>query len=184
MIKPKHIFPLFCLLALIQIAVPLSMIMRQEDLLRSGQQYRFRTAPVDPYDAFRGRYVALRIEEDSLPKPRGMELRSWQTVYVLLENDPEGYAKITALTKKRPAGNNYIRVKVKRVSANKVYLRMPFTRYYLEEGLAPEAERAYRRRSRGDKRNAYITVRVKSGRAAVEELYVGGKPILAYLQSL
>ena len=52
MVKKKMLFVLFILVALIQIAVSASMIINREIILKSGKQYKFRTAPVDPYDAF------------------------------------------------------------------------------------------------------------------------------------
>ena len=41
------------------------MIIRRELTLRRGRVCRFLTAPVDPYDAFRGRYVALGSAESN-----------------------------------------------------------------------------------------------------------------------
>ena len=61
-------------------------------------------------------------------------------------------------------------------------LELPFERFYMEEELAPEAERVVRERSRGGQRDAYIAVRVRSGSAVIEDLFVGGKPIREFLQ--
>ena len=59
--KRKLLITSFILLCLVQTAVPLSMIARREFTLRNGRVYKFKTAPVDPYDAFRGRFVALAV---------------------------------------------------------------------------------------------------------------------------
>lgn len=53
---------LLVLLCVIQLAVPAFMIVRREHALSMGRAFKFRTAPVDPYDAYRGRYVALNFE--------------------------------------------------------------------------------------------------------------------------
>ena len=50
------------------------------------------------------------------------------------------------------------------------------------EKAAPAAERAYRKHSRKDSKDAYVTVRIKSGFAVLEELYVGEKPILEFIK--
>lgn len=55
---------LLVVLAAAQLAVPASMIVQRETVLTQGRVYKFKTAPVDPVDAFRGRYVALRFEEE------------------------------------------------------------------------------------------------------------------------
>lgn len=53
---------LFALLCVAQWAVPLAMVQRAERTLSEGTAYRFRTAPVDPADPFRGRYVTLDFD--------------------------------------------------------------------------------------------------------------------------
>ena len=55
--KSKLIIGLFLGVSFIQIITPLSMIIKRESVLKNGGQFKFKTAPVDPYDAFRGRYV-------------------------------------------------------------------------------------------------------------------------------
>ena len=181
--KTVGILGLFTCLAFVQIATPVSMIVRREVTLREGRQWRFRTKPVDPYDAFRGRYVALRIAEDTAPIPKEVKLVRNQKVYTLLKEDEKGFAKITGVSVKRPPGDAYLQAKVSYVQGKKVHLRLPFNRYYMEEEKAPAAETAYRKHSQRKSRDAYITVRVKAGFAVVEELYVGGKPILEFIQS-
>ena len=41
------------------LAYPTYLIYEQENILASGTIYKFPLAPVDPYDAFRGKYLAL-----------------------------------------------------------------------------------------------------------------------------
>ena len=54
----------FALVGFAQLAVPASLIWKRERTLRQGHVWKFRTAPVDPVDAFRGRYVALEFEAE------------------------------------------------------------------------------------------------------------------------
>ena len=49
------------------LTVPLTMIKQQEKVLTQGVEYKFKTAPIDPYDYFRGRYVALGIDQSTAP---------------------------------------------------------------------------------------------------------------------
>ena len=175
--KNLLVLGLFSCLALAQIAAPISMIARREVVLRDGAQYRFRTAPVDPYDAFRGRYVALAMEENKAPVPSGVKLGYGQKVYAHIEQDDQGFAKISRVTMERPSGDAYLAVHVRRVRKDHVSLSMPFDRYYMEEKAAPAAEAAYRKHSTRESKNAYVTVRIKNGFAVLEELYVDGKPI-------
>lgn len=175
--KNRLIIGLFCFIALIQLITPLSMIIKRESVLKNGEQFKFKTAPVDPYDAFRGRYVALRIEGDNVQVPEGMSLRYGQSVYALISNDEQGFAKFTTLVTNKPTVTPFIQAKVRYVSGDKVQLALPIDRYYMEEKSAPTAERVYREYSRRDKQDAYALVRVKDGFAVIESLYVGGKRI-------
>jgi hypothetical protein len=56
-------------------------------------------------------------------------------------------------------------------------LRVPLDRFYMEENLAPEMDAAFREHSRPSERNAYFTVRIRDGSAAIVNLWIGGVPI-------
>ena len=181
--KKRIIIGLFSCLVLIQIVTPLLMIGKREAVLKNGKQFKFKTAPVDPFDAFRGRYVALRIESDSAPKPGNIEFDYGQKVYAHITKDKQGFATFSVATAQRPQGVDYLTTTVRySYSKDKVFLDMPFDRYYMGEEAAPAAEKAYRQHSRQKSKDAYVTVRIKSGFAVLEELYVGGKPILEFLE--
>lgn len=173
---------LFLCLALVQLAVPASMLVRRELTLRYGRQYRFQTAPVDPVDPFRGRYVALAVQANTAPRLPGMQLMPGQQVYAILAEDTAGFATIDALSLTPPGGNTYFQTSVHDVRDDRVRVAIPFDRYYTDEHLAPAAERAYWQHSRGATREAYITVRVREGLAVLEELYIAGKPVREFVQ--
>ena len=84
-----------------QLAVPAGMIVRRELALQRGVALRFRTAPVDPYDAFRGRYVALAFNERSVPCAE--TFRAHQSIYVRAETGTNGFAHL-AEAARRPGG--------------------------------------------------------------------------------
>jgi uncharacterized membrane-anchored protein len=177
------LFGLFLLLAAAQIAVPAAMIGRHETVLREGRLYKFRTAPVDPADPFRGRYVALAIDENSGPAAEGVQ--QWlpdQTVYATLAEDSEGFAHIALVMPTPPDGPDYIRARVIYSADNRVHLRLPIDRYYMNEEMAPQAEIAYREHSRMAEQDAYVTVRVKDGDAQIEGLFVAGTPIEEFVR--
>jgi uncharacterized membrane-anchored protein len=175
--KTKLIIGLFLSMSLIQIVTPLSMIIKRESVLKNGEQFKFKTVPVDPYDAFRGRYVALRIEEGYVPATKEARLNSGQTVYALINVDNQGFAKFITVTTVRPREKSYIQTKVRHISGDKVYLDLPIDRYYMEEKAAPAAERIYLQHTQRGKQDAYVSVRIKDGFAVIESLYVSGQKI-------
>lgn len=181
--RQKIVLVAFLGLSAIQLCAPLSMIAKRELTLRGGEVVRFRTAPVDPYDAFRGRYVVLGLEAGEALADDGETFRRDQKVFVRLKEDDEGFARYDGVTSTRPSEGAYVATRVRWYGdGRKVHLRSPCDRYYLNERDAPAAEAAYRRHSRRGKRDAYVAVRVLRGNAVIEELYVGDKPILQFIQ--
>jgi uncharacterized membrane-anchored protein len=62
-------------------------------------------------------------------------------------------------------------------------VRFPFDRYWVSGETAPAAEQAYWANSRRGNQNAYVTVRVHDGDAAVEQLYIDSQPLPEYLRA-
>jgi uncharacterized membrane-anchored protein len=172
-------------LAVIQLAVAAGAIIRSEVALRSGEVYRFRLRPVDPVDAFRGRYVALRFVLDRAPIAEATPSRGRQKVYVPLIVDDEGFAGFGPVTLNPPASGDFLRLRsgVDFIDENgdrMVSLALPFGRYYMPEELAAEVDRSLWRRGA---RPAWVTVRVWDGVGVIEDLWVDGVPVRDWLAS-
>jgi uncharacterized membrane-anchored protein len=167
---------------LLQLLVPASMIGRREATLHSGTAYRFKTRPVDPYDAFRGKYVALRFEEE-IATTDGSQIENGQRLFVEVSEGADGFAKLGMASRKRPEGASYIKVRANYSSGgNTINVELPFDRYYMNEKRAPEAERAYWDSNRGTNRNTYAVVKVLNGMAVTEGLYIDGVHVKEYLE--
>ena len=176
---------LFVVVALVQLAVAGGAIFRSELALRTGEIFRFSIQPVDPVDAFRGRYVAIRFALDRAPAPEGLEVARQQWVFVPLEVGSDGLAAYGPAALEPPASGAYLRLRSGGVypdedGVRRVWVTMPFNRYYMDENLAPEAERAVWSRRSGQ-REAFVTVRVRKGVGVLEELYIGEVPIHRWL---
>ena len=166
---------LFGICCAVQVGVPASMILHHENTLTGGEVYRFRCAPVDPVDPFRGRYVALDFEQSRFAGAIPEQLVAGSTAYATLELDDEGFAIIASVTPSPPDDGDYLTVHIERRSPDSARLALPFDRYYMEESLAPEAERAYRDLAVG--KQAWVEVRVRDGHAVLEELYLDDRPV-------
>jgi len=164
-------------LMLIQLAVPGFMIFRQEQILQFGRVFKFKTAPVDPYDAFRGRFVSLQF---ALASDTGNVDYTYQnrTVWVRFGEDENGFAKISEESK-IPLSGEGVLMTTRRYGR----LQLPFERYYMDEHKAPNAEAAYFDNNRRNHQNVYAAVRILNGHAALEELYIDNKPILEFLRT-
>lgn len=182
------------------------MIARRELALRLGVVCRFRTAPVDPYDAFRGRYVALNIADQT---GNGVlcdrQYERGQCVYAVIGESTNGFSTIVRLAPRPEAQAVCIKTRVRschedhrqldtgtngttragRYSGStyvptgkyRVRFALPFERFYMEEALAPEAEKAYRDASRRGTQEGVLVVRVWRGLGVIEDLELGGRSI-------
>ena len=180
--KTKYIFIAFIVTALVQLFAPLKMVYDNEMTVRNGTVYKFKTEPIDPSDPFRGKYVALNFQENSVVVqdsiyPIGEQL------YALIANDSTGFAVITGVAKVRPDSTiNYITVKSRGCYEGLLRLDLPFNVFYMEEGKAQEAENGYRKYTKQDTYNpAYALVAVKEGNAVVTDVIIDGLSIRKYV---
>lgn len=176
----KWLLSLFILVAFIQLTVPVFMAWRWEDVLQTGRRFYWETAPVDPYDAFKGRYVALGFKENTLSGVNTETLTGGQLVYAIIDENAEGKAYISGLSMVRPDSGYYIKAKAYAVGKDKVHVNLPFNRYYLPEELAAQAETVYRESA--GKQSGVAAVRIKDGYGVVEQLYIGDKTLQEVLQ--
>lgn len=174
---------LFVILAVVQLTVAAGAIIRSEMALRTGEVYRFRLQPVDPVDAFRGRYVALRFAADRAPVAENHSFVHQRRIFVPLETDAEGFAVLGPAVGRAPDDGAYLRLRGgvefddddgRRV----VSVALPFRRYYMTEELAKEVDRSLWRRGL---RPAWVTVRVLNGAGVIEDLWVDGQPVREWL---
>jgi uncharacterized membrane-anchored protein len=177
-VRPRALLAL-AVLAATQLAVPLAGVVVQERTLALGTTWRFRTGPVDPYDAFRGRYVAL-----SFPLARDVrglppDAEAGDKVWGVLGQDEDGFARFERFERRRPDDVDAVRARVVYAGPDgQGSLELPFSAYYLPEELAPAADRAYAeatRRPGGG--TAWVTVKVRHGHAALEDLWLDGRSI-------
>ncbi len=168
------------LLVIAQLSVPTWMIASQENILNKGSVYKFKTVPVDPYDIFRGRYVALRTDQRFVKMQNSKNIARGHIIYAMIANDSDGFAQVKSAMLDKPASGDYIKVKVRYKSGDMIHFNFPFDRYYMNEKKAPKAEVLYRSGSRREKQDAYVLIRILKGSALIEDLYVGGKSIKSY----
>jgi uncharacterized membrane-anchored protein len=137
---------------------------------------------VDPADPLRGRYVDLGFEESTLEVDGSETFWPGRRLYVRIQVDADGIARLVEPTTERPERGPYLAVRSLWQAGDELNVQLPFSRYYMKEELAPEAEDAYRRRVRDGESGAHVTVRVLDGHAALEELYLGDVPVRQALE--
>jgi uncharacterized membrane-anchored protein len=175
----KPVFIIFVIVALVQLAVPAKMILDKENILSFGTPYKFRTAPVDPYDPFRGKYITLRFDANQFDVPNDTSWKSDDVVYVHLGKDSLGYAKIKDITRQPPADDNidFVKARIRYAYDDKVTIEYSFNHFYMEESKAADAETTYRNSQFDTAQVVYALVNVRKGEAALKDVMINDMSI-------
>lgn len=174
------LFSAFILMAIAQIFVPAKMISDSESILSEGKTYKFQTAPIDPYDPFRGKYITLFFPNQTITKTNG-EWLSGESVYAILGLDSAGFSIVEDVQKEQPdESTDYLKIQIKYAWKDSSYTKLefdyPFDRFYMEESKAYEAELAYRD-ARAERKPAYALVSIKQGKAVLKDVMIEGVSI-------
>ena len=198
---------------LAQFGALISNIVLREVIVRDGTVHRFQAAPVDPFDVFRGRYVALNFKVFTEGFLSDFEISEEKWCYLQIGTDADGFSVIERLSQKNDVAPPYLKTRAwssmiyedeieedyedeieedsegkrHRVPTGKYriyFTHLPFSRYYMPERLAPQAEEVYRQyqqEKESDEHNTVAVVRIWKGRAVIEDLEIDGRPIRKFL---
>jgi len=179
--RKYKLLTVFILVALVQLYIPTKMIIDSEGVLDSGTAYKFKTAPVDPTDPFRGKYITLRYKNNRVEVEKESDWMSGEEIYVILSKDKDGFAGIKSISKEAPQYKvDYFKAKIRYVTSNgsnQVQIAYPFNRYYMEESKAEAAEKAYRKSQADTSKVAYALVSIKDGEAVLKDVLIDGVSI-------
>lgn len=177
----KIAIPAFFIMVLAQLYFPAQIIFNSEKIYREGKEFLFRTAPIDPTDPFRGKYIVLSFEETSARVSNAVDWNYGDPVYVNLGTNERGFATIQSLSKDKPEkSEDYVKAYVSYVSGDSaahVTIRYPFDRFYMEESKAYGAEIIYNESLRDTAQVTYALVAVKNGNAVVKDVVINGVPV-------
>jgi len=174
----KILWIAFILVCLLQLYVPARMILDREATRTSGTTFRFKAAPVDPLDPFRGKYITLNFNAAVLKVKGPHQWQNGEQAYALLENDPDGFARIKALSRQAPdPDKDFLKVRIDYAYDNIIQLELPFGRFYMEESKAEPAERKYTRSLRNRADLVYAVVKIRAGDAVLENVMINDVPV-------
>lgn len=171
----------FGLAALAQWAVPAIGVWQQEQTLSHGTRFRVKCSAPDPYDPLRGRYLVVRPEQTRAAWAGGTLPQGGQPLYGTFATGADGFATIDRLSVDRPESGEFIRVKAQWTGGDQVHFQWPFERYYLNERIAPEADRWLAQNLR-ERRSVAAEVLVLRGRAVLADLSLDGQSFREILE--
>ncbi len=180
----KHFaLTIFIVAALAQWAAPLSQIWIREQTLTKGTLIKLKCSAPDPYDPLRGRFLAVKPEQNTAPTPKDTPLPRDTRVYGALTIGTDGLATVSSISLTPPRQGDYISLKTTYGSPDgKVYFLWPFERFYINEKLAPEADKWFQENIRSTT-GIIAEVRVLKGRAVLADLSMDGKPFREILKT-
>lgn len=174
----------------IQVAILLGMVGMHSYTLATGQPVRLQTAPVDPWDPFRGEYVYLnyaisRLGTDQMPMD-GAPYRQGQRVWVTLRKGEPYWTAVKVSAAKPQTGPDEVVLRA-RVQWTQPYdytkegltegdlpgwlvLRYGIEQFYVPEGQGQALQ--------GQMADLSVEAVVDSqGRAALRQVFLEGQPI-------
>ncbi len=179
----KILLSLFLVLMLIaQWLIPYKMIWTNDRTVKEGKVFKFKTMPIDPSDAFRGKFIHLNYDNTLFCLADNKSYKQAQEVFVSIDNDSLGYAKITAISHIKPSNPNYIVANINYIQqleedSSCIDINFPFDRYYMEESKSKDAEDLYRKSIRHFTKNVYSVVYIKDGNAVLTDVKIDDKSI-------
>lgn len=197
MAKKKLFLLFFIVMAAAQLYVPAQMIASRELIRSSGTLFKFKVAPVDPNDPFRGKYIRLDYSADryydtlSLLYDENSESYRSRMAFALLDTDDDGYAKLHSIRLEAPESGHYVPVEIyhgntrtsEGRSAN-VVVNYPFDKFYMDEMKAPKAETAQRELRNDSSTVTYAKVYVHQGSYLLDDVMINDTSIADYVSKL
>ena len=175
--KKIHIYLLFGLMVVAQIFASAQIVYKYEQTIARGTIYKFKTAPVDPSDPFRGKYITLNFEIDRFTTDD--EVWNYNDkAFAYFSKDKNGYAVLETLSKTKLADSEFDYVEVETTNyTNKgiIYFDLPFDTYYMDENKAYDAEKLYRNNNRRNKQqDVYAIVHLQNGTHVLTDVIING----------
>ncbi len=175
MFNKKIVIILFVLAAIIQLSVIAYTTFNKELLLSNGIEIKMKLTPVDPVDPFRGRFVSLNFDNTTINVKNKKDWTPSEICYAVLEKDDEGYYQLDNISKTEPSNEkvfvkSYITFSGNK-DDNKISVRYPFSRYYMEESKAVNVEKILNELGQ-DSSKSYIILKYKDGDVIVKDLII------------
>jgi uncharacterized membrane-anchored protein len=154
------------IVVVLQVLFLLLILFSHYSVVLTGEEITLKSRPIDPYDIFRGAYVTLSYEEESIPE--GMlsanELSNGDLLYVTFKRKGEVHI-VDQVLQSPPKQKLFLTARYLYTHSGFHHVDYQLDRYYTNEKEALDLEKQARER-------LLIHVIVKSGRGIVRGITV------------
>jgi uncharacterized membrane-anchored protein len=200
---------LLALSIIVAFLVPIIQIIKYQDILNNGIAVKVRLNGFDPYDAFKGRFVAIDLNFGSyqLPEPMTQDqffpkneqhnkYKSKYPVNIILNKDNDGFASIKKISFNCEGSYSDNEI-VMRGTQSRWQVTYEYKNAFLSNGKivaitpATHINRFYMNeflapraeqllRDNKVRENAYAIIKIKNKIPVIENIYIDDKPISQY----
>lgn len=182
--KSIHVILIFVVVVLAQLFVPAKMIFDQENVIKSGRAFKFKTEPVDPSDPFKGKYIYLNYEQTAV-RSADSAWQSQEKVYLEIIRDSLGFAMANDASRELGSSGDYVMATVNWYDYEEklLHFTLPFNEFYMNEYKAYDAEIAHRDAQQDSlPNNTYALVYILNGKAVLDNVFINDLPIAKYVE--
>jgi len=159
----KQYIGLIAVLALV-LVVTVSFIIYNQWPFMTGKKIVLATHPVDPFDPFRGQYMAINYEISRINDIEGF--KEGDSVYISLKADEQGIWREESISKSKPDKGDFIKGEVISVYGDSIRIEYGIEQFFFE------------RYAELPTRNITVeAVVANSGRAKLVQLLYNGEPV-------
>lgn len=132
--------------------------------LMTGKKLVLATLPVDPFDPFRGQYMAINYDISRISEVEGFKAGDY--VYVVLKKDGEGIWRKESVSRSKPDSGDFIKGKVISADVNSARVEYGIEQFFFE------------RNAKLPTTNITVEVSVaSSGRAKISQMLFNSEPL-------
>lgn len=202
--KPKILLiAAFAVVALAQLLVPYRMISHQADFALSGNEFIFKVRHNGPKYSIRGNHLWLRFEAERFVVKDKNEWENSQSVFVTIEKDSLGFARIADVSKKKPDSKNWLKAKAFLHQKNSTrrdslaarfldsykdscYLQLtyPFNNFYIGDTNTKDQEKIFIDKMNNQQSCITLQVYIRENQFVAEELMVDSVSFREYVKGI
>ncbi|MDR0762118.1 MAG: GDYXXLXY domain-containing protein [Campylobacteraceae bacterium] len=172
----RVIWSALILFMVMQLSAVLWQAIKYESIIYFGKTLYLAILPIDPYDAFRGRYIRLDFADDYVYATD--DIKNNKELFVTFITE-DGISKPYEIFNSKPNTDEpYLKIKNYYKSYDGIHISYPFKRFYMQEDSVIKADR----NNIFNNNNVVAAVKVLDGVGVLSDIMINSISINKYMQ--